>query len=205
MTSSTLTALEHQRLTELKEIVAIRASAMPATAPARRRRRIMRPVLALVTVTVAAAAALVVSTSGGTPAFAVTRHPGGIVDVTLTNYGEAGQLSQELRNLGVPASVFDIPAGQECLQDSAAQVSDIPAGLYYPPQNITGAPGTGWQMEIDTKLFRPGQFLIFGLSIGTAPGNATVYGSSTFLATGKVTSCRFIPSPNGELALIAFP
>jgi hypothetical protein len=205
MTDSTLTALEDRRLTELKEIVAIRAAAMPAVAPARRRRRILRPVLALGTAAASAAVALVASTGGGTPAYAVTRQPGGIVDITLTNYRDTGQLSAELRKLGVPASVFYVPAGRECLQDSAAEVTDIPAGLYQPPQNIPGVRGVSWQMQINTGLFKPGQFLIFGLSIGPGPDNGTTYGSSTFLATGQVTSCRFIPSPVGELAGIAFP
>ena len=68
-----------------------------------------------------------------------------------------------------------------------------------------GVRGMSWQMQINTGLFKPGQSLIFGLSIGPGPKNGTTYGSSTFLATGQVTSCRFIPSPIGELALIAFP
>jgi hypothetical protein len=209
MTDSTLTALEDRRLAELKEIVARRAAAAlaarPAAAPAKHRRRITRPALALATAAAAAAVVLVASTGGGTPAFAVTRQPNGIIDITLTNYGDTGQLSAELRKLGVPASVFYVPAGQECLQDSAAQVTDIPAGLYQPPQDIPGVRGAAWQMQINTGLFKPGQFLIFGLSIGTGPHDGKVFASSTFLATGEVTSCRFLPASDGQLALITFP
>jgi hypothetical protein len=198
-----LTPLDEHRLTELKQVVAARV-----LADARRPRwRLLRPALAIAATTGATAIALVATGGGGgTPAFAVTRNAAGVVTVTLTDYRHTAQLSQELRRLGVPAAVFYIPQGQYCYEGSAREVPDPPKGLYTVPTALPA--GDGWQLRISTALLKPGQTLLFGLSIGTTklprdhpPGvrSNKFYASSTYLITGQATACQFRPEPPAQV------
>lgn len=185
------TALEERRLTELKQYVANRA--MPSPEPARRGpRRYTRPALALGAAAAAATAALVAVSGTGTPAYAVTRSADGTVTITLTDFRDTTQLSQELKQLGVPAAVYYIPQGEYCYQASAHPVSDIPKGLYSVPSALPSGPG--WSMRLDPSLLKPGQMLLFGISAGSMR-DTTMYGSATYLISGQATACQFQPEP----------
>lgn len=186
-----LTALEERRLAELKQYVTDRPAAEPA-AGRRSPRRYARPVIALGAAAAAATAALVAASVGtGTPAYAVTRSADGTVTITLTDFRDTTQLSQELKQLGVPAAVYYIPQGQSCYQADAHPVTDVPDGLYSVPSALPSGPG--WRMRLDTSLLQPGQTLLFGISAGSVR-NTTAYGSSTYLITGQATACQFQPA-----------
>lgn len=200
-----LTALEERRLADLKQYVANRPATDPL--PARRGpRRYGRPVLALGTAAAAAIAALVATSVGsGTPAYAVTRSADGTVTITLTDFNDTTQLSQELKQLGVPAAVYYIPRGKSCYQADAHPVTEVPDGLYSIPAALPSGPG--WSMRIDTSLLRPGQTLLFGISAGSVR-SIKAYGSATYLITGQATACQFQPDPppnahNGGVVLDA--
>jgi hypothetical protein len=186
-----LTALEERRLAELKQYVASRPAA--GLAPARRAlRRYGRPVLALGAAAAAATAALVAASVGtGTPAYAVTRSADGTVTITLSDFRDTTQLSQELKQLGVPAAVYYIPQGKYCYQADAHPVSGVPKGLYSVPSALPSGPG--WSMRLDTSLIQPGQMLLFGISAG--PAQSTMYSSSTYLVSGQATACQFQAEP----------
>lgn len=187
-----LTALEERRLAELKQYVVSRPATSPD--PARRGpRRYARPVLALGAAAAAATAALVAASIGtGTPAYAVTRSADGTVTITLTDFHDTAQLSQELKQLGVPAAVYYIPPGEYCYQADAHPVSDAPPGLFSVPSALPSGPG--WRMRLDPSLIQPGQMLLFGISAGTVRGT-TMYGTVTYLVSGQAAACQFQPKP----------
>jgi hypothetical protein len=187
-----LTALEERRLAELKQYVTDRPAAKPV-AGRRSLRRYARPVIALGAAAAAATAALVAASVGtGTPAYAVTRSADGTVTITLTDFRDTTQLSQELKQLGVPAAVYYIPPGQACYQADAHPVLDAPEGLYAVPSALPSGPG--WSMRLDTSLLQPGQMLLFGIS-AVSVRSTMAYGSSTYLITGQATACQFQPEP----------
>lgn len=193
-----LAGFEERRLTELKQIVAARATATLTSEP--RTRRPTRGAMTLAATAVGALAVAVTATvvaplEDAAPAYAVTKDAKGVVNVRIIHYRHADGLSRQLQHLGVPASVFYVPAGTVCHQPHVTPVTDIPRGLYSAPTNIPGQPGgDGMQLRIDTRLFKPGQYFIFGLKVTTSP-NGTMSSVAQLLVTGKVIRCRFVPAP----------
>lgn len=196
------TTLEERRLTELKQHVASRPAADQV--PARRApRRYVRPALALGAGAAAATATLVAASVGtGTPAYAVTRSADGTVTITLTDFSDTTQLSQELKQLGVPAAVDYIPQGEYCYQADAHPVPDVPEGLYSVPSPTSSGPG--WSMQLDTSLLQSGQMLLFGISAGSVR-STDEYSSSSYLVTGQATACQFGSGAAGHGGSFRFP
>ena len=195
---NTLTPLQERRLAELKQVVAARATGY---APTRRTgRRILRPALALATTTAGVAGVagavigLVAATGGGTPAFAVTKSASGVVTIKITDYRDTSQLTAELQGLGIPAAVVYIPAGEYCYQPNANLVFNPPEGLSTVPASIPG----GLEITFDTRLFQPGQSLIFGLGDAVTNG-VHADGVAAFVVTGQLTACQFRPQPPNAL------
>jgi len=213
-----LTRLEHERLANLRQLVATRALDVPA--PSRRAWRPSRRFVAAASLATAAAVSIAVAASHGAapPAsakltgFAVQRAPDGVVTITLTDYRHPSQLSSQLQADGIPAMVVYIPAGEYCEEPDAAVVNGpvdyhMPDGLYTIPQ-FDGAPNGGWRMQINPSHLKPGQSLIFGISDGpdkvVMVGNHAIHeggaGSSTYLVTGTLTACQYHPAPPPETA-----
>ncbi|MCA2220513.1 hypothetical protein LDL49_04590 [Nonomuraea sp. NEAU-L178] len=91
----------------------------------------------------------------------------------------------------VPAIVNFVPAGQKCKGPRAEPVTDIPRGLYYAPRNIPGDDGSsGWQMQINTKLFKPGQTFVWTLAVDPVYGGSD---TSTILMRDPVAPCELVP------------
>ena len=183
-----LAGFEERRLAELKEYVAARA----ATRPARRRTRMPRRGLAWAAATVAGVCAVmgVVLKSGTEPAYAVTKDSHGVVVVTVRDFRDAPALTKRLRELGVPAVVDNVPYGMWCKEPRGVHVQDVPPGLYSPPTNIPGEhSGPGWQMRIDTRLFKPGQTFVWTISASPNGDSHT----STILMQGPVAPCTPVP------------
>ncbi|WP_326821340.1 hypothetical protein [Streptosporangium sp. NBC_01756] len=188
--NGSLAGFEERRLAELKEHVAARAAAGRVRRP---RRRI---VLAVATgAAVAAASVVTVSSIGGAaPAYAVTKDSDGIVHVTvrdtvLGDVPDVKGLTRQLQSLDVPAIVDYVPAGQKCKEPRGAIVTDIPRDLYHTPTNIPGDPGA-WQMQIDTKLFKPDQTFVWTLYVDPVNG---WNGTSTILMRDPVAPCELVP------------
>ncbi|MFD0690098.1 hypothetical protein [Actinomadura fibrosa] len=204
-----LDALEERRLTELKQIVAARAAATP---PRRSRSRIrasvgtwaptwgvaghLRPRLwvAASAVAVAAVTATLVTSLGGTdPAYAVTKHTDGTVDIDIRDFHDADALSRQLSKLGVPARVFYIEGPYLCRQPYAYKIDDIPKGLYSQPIDVPGDPEL-MRLQINTRLMRPGQYFVFVLTVTRHQGG-TDQGVGEYLVAGRLIPCRFYPAP----------
>jgi hypothetical protein len=54
------------------------------------------------------------STGGGIPAFAVTEASNGTVTITITDYRDTAQLTNELKRLDLPAAVVYVPVSEYC-------------------------------------------------------------------------------------------
>ncbi|MET9248100.1 hypothetical protein [Nonomuraea sp. NPDC003709] len=118
--------------------------------------------------------------TGVPPSYAVTKDSDGVAYVKLRDFRDAAGLTRQLQELNVPAIVDYVPPGKMCREPRGTHVEDIPRGLYSVPENIPGEEGRGWQMRIDTKLFKPGQTFVW--TIGETL-------TTTILMTGPVGPC----------------
>ncbi|MFC7648002.1 hypothetical protein ACFQX6_51675 [Streptosporangium lutulentum] len=148
---------------------------------ARRRSRshgLRRPVMGLAAAVVLAAGVVVGPSlleggRGVAASYAVTKDSDGIVYITVRDFRDTVGLARRLKDLRVPAVVDYVPQGQKCREPRATPVRDIPPGLYYPPTNIPGEEhGSGWQMRINTKLFKPGQTFVWTMTATPGGGAA---------------------------------
>lgn len=162
--------------------------------PTRGRRRGLGRLAAGLAVAAALAGGIVVGPSlvedgrGVTASYAVTKDERGIVTIQVRDFGDTDGLRRRLEELGVPALVDYVPEGKRCREPRAEHVQDIPSGLYSLPANIPGEKG-GWQMRIDTRLFRPGETFVWTITPRPDGGGST----STILMKGPVKPCEFIP------------
>ncbi|GGO16327.1 hypothetical protein GCM10010116_32980 [Microbispora rosea subsp. aerata] len=167
-------------------------------APVRARRRGPRRLALGLAIAGVTAAAIVVGPSllddgvFTTPSYAVTKDPDGVVWIKIRNFRDVTGLKKRLRDLGVPAVVDYVPLGKKCREPRAAHVEDVPRGLYYP----TKIPGEkqGWQMRIDTRLFKPGQTFVWILTALPDGGSST----STILMHDPVKPCVLVPDDTSE-------
>ncbi|MEU7853880.1 hypothetical protein [Nonomuraea sp. NPDC049141] len=153
-----------------------------------RRRRPRRLVLGLAGAG-ALAVGLVMAQSllqnGVPPSYAVTKDADGVVYVKVRDFHDAAGLTRQLKELNVPAIVDYAPAGKWCREPRGTYVKDIPRGLYSVPENIPGEETSGgWQMRINTKLFKPGQTFVW--TIGEES-------TSTILMNNPVAPCVLVP------------
>ncbi|MEU7001024.1 hypothetical protein [Nonomuraea sp. NPDC046570] len=161
-----------------------------------RRYALRRPVLGLAVAVVLAAGAVVgpslLEGGSGVPrSYAVTKAANGMVTIQVRDFRDAAGLEKRLKDLDVPAIVDNVPYGQMCRKPRGTHVTDIPPGLYSLPESIPGEV-KGWQMRIDTRLFRPGQTFVWTIS---APPNGQGGSTSTYLMEGPVASCEPVPAP----------
>jgi hypothetical protein len=138
--------------------------------------------------------------SGVPSSYAVTKAANGIVTIQVRDFRDAPGLEKRLKDLDVPAIVDNVPYGQMCREPRGKHVMDIPQGLYSLPENIPGEKH-GWQMRIDTKLFRPGQTFVWTIS---APANGEGGSTSTYLVEGPVASCVLVPAPKPKVIKAEF-
>ncbi|MFC7381643.1 hypothetical protein [Sphaerisporangium rhizosphaerae] len=134
--------------------------------------------------------------NGGTPSYAVTEEPDGVVYVQIRDFRDQAGLAKRLKELDVPAIVDYAPPGKWCREPRGAHVQDIPRGLYSVPENIPGEEsGQGWQMRIDTHLFKPGQTFVWTISD---------HSTSTILMSGPVAPCVLVPDTSHEPRMIKY-
>ncbi|MGW5265063.1 hypothetical protein ACWEQG_29160 [Microbispora sp. NPDC004025] len=171
-----------------------------AAVPGRAKRRGPRRLVLGLAAAAVAAAGVVVGPSllhdGAltTPSYAVTKDSHGVVWVRVRDFRDVAGLAKQLRDLGVPAVVDYVPAGKKCREPRATRVEDIPRGIYDPPTNLPGAK-YGWQMRIDTRLFKPGQTFVWTLT--ALPGGMS--STSTILMEDPVKPCVLVPDDTEKM------
>ncbi|MFJ2030730.1 hypothetical protein [Streptosporangium sp. NPDC087985] len=179
-----------------RALLAAITSEEPGTVTKTRRYAPRRLALGLAAAVVLAAGAVVGPSllengSGGSSSWAVTKAANGMVTIQVRDFRDASGLEKRLKDLDVPAIVDYVPWGQRCREPRGKHVMDIPQGLYSLPENIPGEKH-GWQMRIDTKLFRPGQTFVWTIS---APERGEGSSTSTYLMEGPVAPCEPVPAP----------
>jgi hypothetical protein len=188
-----LTPLEERHLAELRQYVTERAAT--ATGTTRREpRRYIRVGLALAAGAVAVIAGVVATSGGGTgtPAYAVTVSPGGVVTITITNYEDTAQLSAELARLHIPAAAYYLREGEYCYLPAARYMSGVSSRVFW----YTFTKG-GWAIQGSPSLMKPGEKLVIGISTlpPKAAGQLSGDRSSMAMTTGRLTACVYQPEP----------
>ncbi|MEV4528597.1 hypothetical protein [Streptosporangium sp. NPDC049304] len=175
---------------EARALLAAITSEEPRTV-ARTRRYAPRRLALGLTAAVALATGSMVGLNGfgALSSWAVTKAADGTVTIQVRDFRDAAGLEKRLKDLDVPAVVDYVPWGRQCRQPRGKHVTDIPRGLYSLPENIPGEKH-GWQMRIDTKLFRPGQTFVWTIS---APESGQGSDTTTYLMEGPVAPC--VPAP----------
>ncbi|MFI6478426.1 hypothetical protein ACIBH1_10860 [Nonomuraea sp. NPDC050663] len=136
---------------------------------------------------------------GVSASYAVTRSPEGVVIIVVRDFSDAPGLARTLAELGVPAIVDLVPEGSRCREPRGVSVDDIPKGLYSLPENIASDPkGPGWQMRIDTRLFRPGETFVWTISPHADGGSST----STILMKDPVAPCVLEADPQAGSRMV---
>ncbi|SDH47307.1 hypothetical protein SAMN05421505_11691 [Sinosporangium album] len=179
-----LAGFEERRLLELQQHISAKGVAKRAWRPRRR-------LLTAVAITAACAVATTVgimSVDNADSAYAITKDSNGIVHIKVRDFRDTKKLTKQLRDLGVPAIVDYAPPGQKCREPRATVVQDVPPGLYYAPRNIPGEENA-WQMQINTKLFKPGQTFVWTTTVHPDGGSTT----STILMNDPVAPCELVP------------
>jgi hypothetical protein len=177
-----------------RKLLATIAAGLPGPSAARPRRRpARRLVLGLAGAGLLALGIVVgpgLLEEGGTPSYAVTKESDGVVYVQIRDFRDKAGLAKRLEELNVPAIVDYAPPGKWCQEPRGTLVQDIPRGLYSVPENIPGEQhGQGWQMRIDTKLFKPGQTFVWTISD---------HSTSTILMSGPIAPCVLVPDKSHE-------
>ncbi|MFB9472129.1 hypothetical protein ACFFR3_21665 [Nonomuraea salmonea] len=152
-------------------------------------RSFKRPLLGLAAAVVLAAGVVVVPSvlRGGAPSSYAVDMQDGMVTIQIRDFDDAEGLERRLRELNVPATVDFVPQGMMCREPRGEHVRNIPRGVYSLPENIPGE-REGWQMRINTKLFRPGQTFVWSIS---GKGGMT----TTYLMEGPIAPCEPVPAP----------
>lgn len=157
---------------------------------AARPRPVRRMALGLAGAGLLAVSIVVGPSLSGTPSYAVTKEPDGVVYIQIRDFRDKAGLAKRLKELDVPATVDYAPPGKWCREPRGTVVQDIPRGLYSVPESIPGEEhGLGWQMRIDTKLFKPGQTFVWTISD---------HSTSTILVSGPVAPCVLVPDKSRE-------
>ncbi|MEV4568425.1 hypothetical protein AB0K12_32040 [Nonomuraea sp. NPDC049419] len=156
-------------------------------------RSFKRPLLGLAAAVVLAAGVVVVPSvlRGGAPSSYAVDMQDGMVTIQIRDFDDAEGLERRLRELNVPATVDFVPQGMMCREPRGKHVKNIPRGIYSLPENIPGE-REGWQMRINTRLFRPGQTFVWSIS---GKGGAT----TTYLMEGPIAPCEPVPAPTPSL------
>ncbi|MEV0381090.1 hypothetical protein [Nonomuraea sp. NPDC050643] len=180
---------------EARALLAAITSEDPGTAAKTGTRAYRRPALGLAATVVLGAGAVVgpslLENGSGVPASWAVTAADGMVTIKVRDFRDAAGLETRLRDLDVPAIVDFVPWGQRCREPRGRHVDDIPRGLYSLPENVPGEK-RGWQMRINTKLFRPGQTFVWTISAPASGGSSS---TSTYLMEGPVAPCEPVPRP----------
>jgi hypothetical protein len=205
----TSTHFEERLLHELREVVAQRPAASPASAPRRHRAR-GRYVLAGAGGLAAVLAAVMLfggGSGGAAAAYAVTPRADGRVTVQISSLSDAAGLQRALREAGVPAVVrygtgAGCPATPGITSREAGTVQRHDAAGGGPSLDSAGAPPVGAKMTVNVRTGADGTtFTIDGDAVPsgdklyiTASGGTM---QSLGIYIGKQPSGACVPAPAG--------
>ena len=165
---------------------ALRALSAPAAAPARPRRRVVRPVWATAAGTATAgavAAGLVVFGGGAASAFAVTQNPDGTVSVAVHQQSAIDSANARLKQLGDRVVVVPVRAG-------CVSLDSIAAKDHGHAQTTVGIETKDGAITVDAKGIPVGETLVIGFD---GSHGAELVGAAP--VKGTVPDCVSLPAP----------
>lgn len=203
-----MSRFEDRLLAELLEqhgsvLADLPARPLPASVPARSRRRLPAPrlrpqipgLLPLGAVALALAAALAAIVigfgsgggGGGTPAYAVVQNGDGTVTVTIRELLGIDGANRELRTLGVRATV--VRSERSCpTRPGRYKAADLPAELSHRIASGSGAPGAP-SVVLDPSAIPPRDTVVIGVRKLDAHGGPAAAGLEIGVYEGAVPPC----------------
>ena len=140
-------------------------------------------------VAVAAAATGVLVAGGGTPAYAVTTHPNGMVTLAVTKASGISGANGRLHKLG--DRVVIVPVGSGC-----PSIASLPVPAVQPNGHVSvqGTSTVGGSITVNAKGIPAGDILVVGVETTTT---ATSRGTMTAgrLTSAPAPSCISLPAP----------
>ncbi|GAA4978392.1 hypothetical protein HD597_010983 [Nonomuraea thailandensis] len=176
----------------LKEFVMTEIDASP------RRRRLPRLTVLAPALGLAAAAAVAVPLLlGGSPAYAVSRLPDGLIHISINEAKDPDRLEQDLRDLGANVVVDYIPMGKKCSPQprSSHFLTAEEASLHVFPTPEDGLPG----FVIDPRVIGPGQTGVLEFSVSENNGGI-VAGIWAKVGEGPIAECTLVDTTEAPLS-----
>ncbi|MEV0823926.1 hypothetical protein [Nonomuraea rubra] len=177
----------------LKEFV------MTEIGQAPRRRRLPRLTVLAPALGLAAAAAVAVPLFlGGTPAYAVSKLPDGLIHIDIREAKDPDKLEADLRDLGANVVVDYIPRGKKCAPQprSSHFLSTEEASLDVFPTPEGAGPG----FVIDPSVIGPGQTGVLEFSVSEHENGGVVAGIWAKVGEGPIAECVLVDTTEAPLS-----
>ncbi|UBU12766.1 hypothetical protein [Nonomuraea gerenzanensis] len=163
-----------------------------------RRRRLPRPAVLAPALGLAAAAAVAVPLLlGGSPAYAVSKQPDGLIRITINETKDPDKLEADLRALGANVVVDYIPMGKKCSPQPRSShflsVEEAPLHVFPTPED--SLPG----IVIDPRVIGPGQTGVLEFSVSENNGGI-VAGIWAKVGEGPIAECTLVDTTEAPLS-----
>ncbi|TYB58836.1 hypothetical protein FXF51_35490 [Nonomuraea sp. PA05] len=163
------------------------------TTPRKRRLTVLAPALGLA----AAAAVAVPLVLGGSPAYAVSERPDGLIHITINEAKDPDRLEQDLRDLGANVVVDYIPMGKKCSPQPRSghflSVEEAPLHVFPTPED--SLPG----FVIDPRVIGEGQTGVLEFSVSENNGGV-VAGIWARVGEGPIAECELVDTTQAPLS-----
>ncbi|MEV0231089.1 hypothetical protein [Nonomuraea sp. NPDC050786] len=167
--------------------------------PARRRLTVLAPVAGLA----AAAAVALPPLLGGAPAYAVTKGPDGLIEITINEAKDPEKLQEDLRAMGANVVVDYIPQGKKCSPQPRSSHflsnEEAPLAVFPRPKGWEPAEGSEPSFLIDPRVIGPGQTGVLEFSVGEV-GGGIVAGIWARVGEGPIADCTLVDTTEAPLS-----
>ncbi|SEH01678.1 hypothetical protein SAMN05444920_121126 [Nonomuraea solani] len=154
---------------------------------------ILAPALGLA----AAAAVAVPLLFGGTPAYAVTKTPDGLIHITINEAKDPQGLEDKIRAMGANVEVDYIPQGKKCSPQPRSghflTGEEAPLLVFHAPED--GEPG----FAIDPRVIGAGQTGVLEFSVSENNGGV-VAGIWARVGEGQIAACELVDTTDAPLS-----
>ncbi|GAA3256322.1 hypothetical protein [Nonomuraea helvata] len=167
--------------------------------PTWRRLTVLAPVAGLA----AAAAVAVPLFLGGTPAYAVTRGPNGLIQITINEAKDPKKLQADLQTMGANVVVDYIPHGKKCSPQPRSShflsQEEAPLAVFPNPKGWEPTEGSEPGFLIDPRVIKPGQTGVLEFSVSEV-GGGVVAGIWARVGEGPIADCTLVDTQDAPLS-----
>ncbi|RVX45300.1 hypothetical protein EDD27_8089 [Nonomuraea polychroma] len=169
-----------------------------------RKRRLPRPAVLAPALGLAAAAAVAVPLLfGGTPAYAVTKGPDGLITITINEAKDPKRLQADLRAMGANVVVDYIPMGKKCSPQPRSSHflgnEEAPLAVFPRPKGWEPTEGSEPSFLIDPRVIGPGQTGVLEFSVSEV-GGGVVAGIWARVGEGPIADCVLVDTTEAPLS-----